>query len=76
MSTHDEIMAVYEDEIYQKSKLVESKFGKAPFYDNFDGFSFDHLYDNREISKIRCSEFTPKIKKWSKKYGRGLGEKA
>ena len=76
LSTHEEIMAVYEEDIYRKSKVVESKFGKAPFYDNFNGFSFDDLYSHSGIEKIRCSEFTPKIKKWSKKYAKSLGEKA
>ena len=35
MSTSEEIQAVYEEEIAQKTKLVERKFGKAPFYKNF-----------------------------------------
>ena len=50
--THEEIMAVYEEDIYQKTRVVESKFGKAPFYDNFNGFSFSDLCDNLGIEKI------------------------
>jgi len=76
MSTHEEIMAVYEADIYQKTMLVESKFGKSPFYDNFNGFGFCTLFDHAGIDRIQCSEFTPKRTKWSKKYGKSLGEKA
>jgi len=36
-STHEEIMAVYEYDIGKLSYLVEMKYGKKPFYDNFDG---------------------------------------
>jgi len=63
-------MAVYHEEIDQKSRLVESKFGKAPFYDNFNGFNFEDLYANTGIERIVCSEYTPKTKKWSKKYAK------
>ena len=76
MSSHEEIMAVYEDEIQSKSRLVESKFGKSPFYDNFRGFNFCDLSENLGIEQIKCSEYTPKQKKWSKKYGKSHGDKA
>lgn len=76
MSTLEEIAAVYNEDIYQKTKLVESKFGKSPFYDNFVGFSFCDIYENIGAEKIRCSDFAPKHKKWSKKYGKSYGEKA
>ena len=76
MSTPEEINAVFEEEINQKSRLVENKFGKSPFYDNFEGFSFGSVFENAGIERIRCSEFTPKIRKWSKKYGKCSGEKA
>jgi hypothetical protein len=70
MSSHEDIMAVYHEDIEQKSRLVESKLGKAPFYDNFNGFSFESLYSNTGAERIVCSEFTPKIARWSKKYGK------
>ena len=66
MSTHNEIMAVYEDEIAAKSKIVENKFGKRPFYDGFNGFQIEGLYDGLGIEHIVCSEFIPKSKKRSK----------
>ena len=34
-STHEDIMAVLEDEIGKKSYIVETKFGKKAFYENF-----------------------------------------
>lgn len=61
-STIEDIQAVYEDEINQKSRLVEFKFGKAPFYDNFDGFSIQSIYDYAGIERIKCSEYTPRRK--------------
>lgn len=67
MSTHDEIMAVYHEEINSQSSLVESKFGKAPFYDNFNGFSIKGLYDNLGIEQIKCADFTPRTKRATKK---------
>jgi hypothetical protein len=73
LSTHEEIMEVYEADINQKSHLVESTFGKAPFYDNFDGFSFQDLYQNIGIEKIVCSDYKPRIKKWGKKYAKSIG---
>ena len=55
MSTSEEIQAVYEYEIAQKSYLVEMKRGKQPFYDNFKGMSirrnFD--YDPTEVKTVR-----------------------
>jgi len=76
MSTAEQIRAVYEEEINQKSRLVEAKFGKSPFYDNFDGFSFGSIFENTGIEHIKCSEYTPKQRRWSKKYGKSFGEKA
>lgn len=75
MSSHDEIMAVYNDEIAEKSRLVESRFGKAPFYDYFDGFRVCEPFTGLGIERITCSEFTPKRKKWSRKPFKSLGEK-
>lgn len=63
MSTDEEIRAVYEQDIAEKTQLVESKFGKAPFYDNFDGFSIGHLYGGLGIENIKCLGFAPKSKK-------------
>jgi len=76
MSTSDEIRAVYEEDIFKKSKFVESKYGKSPFYNNFDGFYFEDIYANSGAELIICSEYTPKRKKWSRKYGKSLGEKS
>jgi hypothetical protein len=61
-STHEDIMAVFNDDINEKSRLVEAKFGKAPFYDNFEGFSIKGIYDYAGIEDIKCSEFTPRRK--------------
>ena len=76
MSTSEDIASVYEEDIYRQTKLVESKFGKSPFYNNFEGFSFEDLYSGIGIEQIKCSDFYPKVKKWSKKYGKSFGEKA
>ena len=59
-------MAVYEDEISSKSRLVESKFGKAPFYDNFNGFSIEKVTDNLGAENIVCSEYRPRRKNAAK----------
>jgi len=66
MSTDEEIAAVYHDEIAKKTKIVYNKFGKRPFYDGFDGFQIEGLYEGLGIENIVCSEFTPKSKKRSK----------
>jgi hypothetical protein len=76
LSTHEQIMEVYEEDIASKSRLVESTFGKSPFYDHFDGFRFGSLFENAGIEKIVCSEYRPRELKWSNKYGKSLGEKA
>ena len=59
LSNHEEIMAVYESDIAEKTRLVESKFGKKPFYDNFRGFHIEKLYGGLGIHRIVCSEYTP-----------------
>ena len=41
MSTHEEIMEVYEQEIAEKTYLVEKKQGFAPFFNEFNGFQFE-----------------------------------
>ena len=66
MSTDREIAAVYNDEIYKKTKIVFDKYGKSPFYENFAGFQIEGLYDGLGIENIVCSEFTPNIKKRTK----------
>jgi hypothetical protein len=76
MSTDEEIRAVYDEDIARQTNIVWNKLGKAPFYENFDGFSFENIGDGLGIERIKCSEFTPKVKKWSKKYGKSLGEKS
>ena len=44
MSSHEDIAAVYSDDIARQSYIVERKFGKKPFYDNFvDMYEFDML---------------------------------
>ena len=44
MSSHEDIAAVYEDSIARQAYIVERKFGKKPFYDNFnDMYEFDML---------------------------------
>ena len=69
-------MCTYNEDIRWKSSAVESRFGKAPFYENFKNFSFEDIYNNAGIEKIVCSDFRPVEKKWSKKYGKSFGEKA
>lgn len=76
MSTDEEIRAVYDEDIYRQTVIVESKFGKAPFYDNFNGFNFDDMSQGFGIEKIVCSEYRPKQKKWSSKHGKPSGEKS
>ena len=66
MSTHEEIMAVYEDDIASQSSLVESKFGKKAFYDGFRGFSICNLGENSGAEKIVCSEYRPRRKNAAK----------
>ena len=70
MSTDEEIRAVYNEEIDRKTNIVWNKCGKSPFYENFSGFSFEELGEGIGIDRIKCSEFTPKTNKWSKKYGK------
>ena len=42
MSSHEEIMAVYESEITDKSRLVESKFGKVAFLTGIRGYHVEN----------------------------------
>ena len=44
-STEDEIREVYEQEINEKSRLVEKKFGKLVFYENGKGMRRFFLTD-------------------------------
>ena len=74
LSSLEDIRNVYEQDIYSQSRLVESKFGKAPFYENFEGFSFEDLYSVVRAEKIICSEYAPRQNKWSKKYGKTIGD--
>jgi hypothetical protein len=48
MSTDEEIRAVYEDDIGKMSYIVEQKFGKRAFYDNFRGMK---IRKNTDIDK-------------------------
>ena len=66
MSTHEEILAVYNQEITDKVKIVYNKCGSRPFYDGYDGFRIECLYDGLGIDKIICSEYTPKSKRMKK----------
>jgi hypothetical protein len=70
MSSEEEIRAVYDEEIASKTNIVWNKYGKAPFYENFQGFNFEEMGVGIGIERIKCSEFSPKTKKWSKKYGK------
>jgi hypothetical protein len=44
-------MAVYQDDVDRLSYIVESKYGKQPFYDGFRGMSVRklHAYDPTEV---------------------------
>ena len=66
MSSPEEIAAVFNEDICNMSKVVFSKYGLSPFYDNFDGFQIEGLYDGLGIDEIVCSEFTPRSKNASK----------
>ena len=66
MSEHDEIMSVFEDEIFRKTLIVYNKQGKTPFYDGFAGFQIEDLSYGLGIERIICSEYTPKCRKRSK----------
>ena len=50
-SSHEEIMAVFQDDIDRLSYIVEHKYGKQPFYDGFKGMSVRklHAYDPTEV---------------------------
>jgi len=45
MSTSSEINEVFEQEIAEKTKYVENKFGKLPFYDGCKNMRIFKLYD-------------------------------
>jgi hypothetical protein len=45
MSTSAEINEVFEQEIAEKTKYVENKFGKLPFYDGCKNMRIFKLYD-------------------------------
>jgi hypothetical protein len=45
MSTEEEIREVYEQEISEKSKLVEKKFGILSFYENGKGMRVFRMYE-------------------------------
>jgi hypothetical protein len=62
MSTSEEINAVFCEDIARKSQIVCSKYGPAPFYENFHGFCIEGLYDGLGIEQIVCSEFMPRSK--------------
>lgn len=61
-STADDIREVYESEIAQKSRLVESKFGPGAFYGGFKGFSIE----KHPCCDIVSSEIVPRKKKKGK----------
>jgi len=66
MSSPEEIVAVFNEDVCRKSKIVFSKYGLSPFYDYFDGFQIAGRYDGLGIDEIVCSEFTPRRKNASK----------
>ena len=43
MSTHEQIMEVYESEIAEKTNLVVSKFGPMALYGGIGGFQIEKL---------------------------------
>jgi hypothetical protein len=45
VSTSDEILEVFYSDIAEKTRIVEQKFGKAPFYENFKGMRQFKLMD-------------------------------
>jgi len=53
MSSHEEIMAVYEDDIAMKSYIVERKHGKGPFFNYF-----------KEMQIRKNTDYDPAITKY------------
>jgi hypothetical protein len=45
VSSTDEILDVFYDDIERKSKLVRGKFGDLPFISGAEGMTVRHLYD-------------------------------
>jgi hypothetical protein len=66
MSTSEQIRAVFDEEICKKSRIVLNKYGTAPFFDGFRGFTIESLHDGLGIDKIVCRDYTPKGKKCQK----------
>ena len=67
MSTSEEIHAVYEQDIAEKSKIVERKYGKLPFYAGCKDMSVYELYYGFGIENIRCCDYCPKTNKPSRR---------
>jgi hypothetical protein len=63
MSTEEQIREVYEGDIAEQTKNVFNRSGCSPFYDNFNGFQIEGLFDGLGIDKVVCSEYYPKSKK-------------
>ena len=63
MSNSEEIQEIYEADIRQQTNHVCNKFGVQPFYDGFNGFQIEGVFDGLGIDQIVCSEYTPKSKK-------------
>ena len=45
MSSDEEIHEVYSNDIQKQADIVRTKFGLAPFFENFDGFQIGGLFD-------------------------------
>ena len=45
MSTRDEILEVFNEDIERKSKMVRDRHGEIPFYDGFWGMSVRNIWD-------------------------------
>ena len=63
LSTHNEIMEVYESEIEEKTKLVVSKFGPMALYSGLNGFQIE----KHPCSDIICLEKAVKKRAVSKR---------
>ena len=56
MSDSREIQEVFEQDIANRSRIVENNCGIMPFYDGLVGFHTFGLYDGLHLDEILCSD--------------------
>ena len=60
MSTSEEILEVFNEDIKSKSKMVENKFGVLAFYDGCHDMRVFDLFGGLHIEEIVCADYKPK----------------